>query len=236
MARAARAIRNDECADAVLWRDARRGCRVTDGVADSRWSAKVPGPRLNRDIGPDDARDRNHYPWRPRGSDAGPSNPAGANARRGVDSRGSSGRQPAGHLPAPGTIGAAPGHHRHPGTRSGGYDRSPRPRPHRRTLEGRPQSPSRRRRPGGAAQHRAVLEALNSGKGRSGGPDRDRTGDLMNAIHARSQLRYRPTRQTLELRSIRCLTRRRQSHSHAPEPDRHRCETLGILTCSKLHA
>jgi hypothetical protein len=26
-----------------------------------------------------------------------------------------------------------------------------------------------------------------------GGPDRDRTGDLMNAIHARSQLRYRPT-------------------------------------------
>ena len=27
-----------------------------------------------------------------------------------------------------------------------------------------------------------------------GGPDRDRTGDLMNAIHARSQLRYWPTR------------------------------------------
>ena len=26
-----------------------------------------------------------------------------------------------------------------------------------------------------------------------GGPDRDRTGDLMNAIHARSQLRYWPT-------------------------------------------
>ena len=25
-----------------------------------------------------------------------------------------------------------------------------------------------------------------------GGPDRDRTGDLMNAIHARSQLRYWP--------------------------------------------
>ena len=25
-----------------------------------------------------------------------------------------------------------------------------------------------------------------------GGPDRDRTGDLMNAIHARSQLRHRP--------------------------------------------
>src|SRR6185295_854341 len=28
---------------------------------------------------------------------------------------------------------------------------------------------------------------------RIGGPDRDRTGDLMNAIHARSQLRYWPT-------------------------------------------
>ena len=26
-----------------------------------------------------------------------------------------------------------------------------------------------------------------------GGPDRDRTGDLVNAIHARSQLRYWPT-------------------------------------------
>src|SRR5436190_1699661 len=33
-----------------------------------------------------------------------------------------------------------------------------------------------------------------SGERRSGGPDRDRTGDLMNAIHARSQLRYWPTR------------------------------------------
>ena len=28
---------------------------------------------------------------------------------------------------------------------------------------------------------------------RFGGPDRDRTGDLINAIDARSQLRYRPT-------------------------------------------
>ena len=26
-----------------------------------------------------------------------------------------------------------------------------------------------------------------------GGPDRDRTGDLLNAIQARSQLRYRPS-------------------------------------------
>ena len=29
--------------------------------------------------------------------------------------------------------------------------------------------------------------------GVDGGPDRDRTGDLVNAIHARSQLRYWPT-------------------------------------------
>jgi hypothetical protein len=33
---------------------------------------------------------------------------------------------------------------------------------------------------------------MNSGA-KVGGPDRDRTGDLMNAIHARSQLRYWPT-------------------------------------------
>jgi len=29
-----------------------------------------------------------------------------------------------------------------------------------------------------------------------GGPDRDRTGDLLNAIQARSQLRYRPPGKT----------------------------------------
>jgi hypothetical protein len=32
-------------------------------------------------------------------------------------------------------------------------------------------------------------------KTKVGGPDRDRTGDLLNAIQARSQLRYRPTRE-----------------------------------------
>jgi hypothetical protein len=31
-------------------------------------------------------------------------------------------------------------------------------------------------------------------RAKDGGPDRDRTGDLMNAIHARSQLRYWPIR------------------------------------------
>jgi hypothetical protein len=31
------------------------------------------------------------------------------------------------------------------------------------------------------------------GRWEFGGPDRDRTGDLLNAIQARSQLRYRPT-------------------------------------------
>jgi hypothetical protein len=30
-------------------------------------------------------------------------------------------------------------------------------------------------------------------RAKDGGPDRDRTGDLLNAIQARSQLRYRPT-------------------------------------------
>ena len=30
-----------------------------------------------------------------------------------------------------------------------------------------------------------------------GGPDRDRTGDLMNAIHARSQLRHWPTLESI---------------------------------------
>jgi hypothetical protein len=32
-----------------------------------------------------------------------------------------------------------------------------------------------------------------------GGPDRDRTGDLLNAIQARSQLRYRPIREKTNL-------------------------------------
>ena len=32
-------------------------------------------------------------------------------------------------------------------------------------------------------------------KAKVGGPDRDRTGDLLNAIQARSQLRYRPPEQ-----------------------------------------
>ena len=38
------------------------------------------------------------------------------------------------------------------------------------------------------------LLAGNQNKMKAGGPDRDRTGDLLNAIQARSQLRYRPTR------------------------------------------
>ena len=39
---------------------------------------------------------------------------------------------------------------------------------------------------------RAGPTRLNGVK--DGGPDRDRTGDLLNAIQARSQLRYRPIR------------------------------------------
>ena len=38
-----------------------------------------------------------------------------------------------------------------------------------------------------------LLESCFGVEKRIGGPDRDRTGDLMNAIHARSQLRYWPT-------------------------------------------
>jgi CheY-like chemotaxis protein len=34
---------------------------------------------------------------------------------------------------------------------------------------------------------------LPEGRAKVGGPDRDRTGDLLNAIQARSQLRYRPS-------------------------------------------
>ena len=34
--------------------------------------------------------------------------------------------------------------------------------------------------------------AHGCGRAKGGGPDRDRTGDLLNAIQARSQLRYRP--------------------------------------------
>ena len=39
-----------------------------------------------------------------------------------------------------------------------------------------------------------LLEPCFGVEKRFGGPDRDRTGDLLNAIQARSQLRYRPIR------------------------------------------
>ena len=65
---------------------------------------------------------------------------------------------------------------------------------------------------------------------KDGGPDRDRTGDLLNAIQARSQLRYRPifagcralivTRRAGEERARRvpvgCGTRRRDLACHGP--------------------
>src|SRR4029079_3780603 len=38
-----------------------------------------------------------------------------------------------------------------------------------------------------------LLKLCFGAEKRFGGPDRDRTGDLLNAIQARSQLRYRPT-------------------------------------------
>jgi hypothetical protein len=37
-----------------------------------------------------------------------------------------------------------------------------------------------------------VISAVENQQLGDGGPDRDRTGDLLNAIQARSQLRYRP--------------------------------------------
>ena len=43
----------------------------------------------------------------------------------------------------------------------------------------------------------ATRSSLRFRRAKGGGPDRDRTGDLMNAIHARSQLRYWPTRELL---------------------------------------
>src|SRR3954454_18293397 len=43
------------------------------------------------------------------------------------------------------------------------------------------------------APHASGAQRLANVDVRDGGPDRDRTGDLMNAIHARSQLRYWPT-------------------------------------------
>ena len=43
----------------------------------------------------------------------------------------------------------------------------------------------------GAPGHGHVQHRPSVGEG-VGGPDRDRTGDLLNAIQARSQLRYRP--------------------------------------------
>ena len=38
-----------------------------------------------------------------------------------------------------------------------------------------------------------AIRSSPEGRAKDGGPDRDRTGDLMNAIHARSQLRHWPT-------------------------------------------
>jgi hypothetical protein len=39
-----------------------------------------------------------------------------------------------------------------------------------------------------------AIRSSPEGRAKDGGPDRDRTGDLLNAIQARSQLRYRPFR------------------------------------------
>ena len=67
-------------------------------------------------------------------------------------------------------------------------------------------------------------EARAAARAKDGGPDRDRTGDLMNAIHARSQLRYRPTlgeRRTLIVSRHRWLSRNaRRASTNPADPDR----------------
>src|SRR5204862_8331272 len=78
-------------------------------------------------------------------------------------------------------------------------------------LSDRLQTPSRRRRVEGCSQSQGEVRSQNAGESSSslsckehqhvdgagygwvGGPDGSRTRDLMNAIHARSQLRYWPT-------------------------------------------
>ena len=45
----------------------------------------------------------------------------------------------------------------------------------------------------------STVRAARLNEVKDGGPDRDRTGDLLNAIQARSQLRHRPTRAFAEL-------------------------------------
>jgi hypothetical protein len=60
---------------------------------------------------------------------------------------------------------------------------------HANEMAGRTQ----RGRPGTDEWMRPPVRPPCALSSRNGGPDRDRTGDLMNAIHARSQLRYWPT-------------------------------------------
>ena len=57
------------------------------------------------------------------------------------------------------------------------------------------------------------------GRAKAGGPDRDRTGDLLNAIQARSQLRYRPIRSLMEPPIVTC-------HSRTGPKDRFEVEQL----------
>jgi hypothetical protein len=69
----------------------------------------------------------------------------------------------------------------------------------------------RRRRLYGCAEYGTHVEPR---RGKGNGPDRDRTGDLLNAIQARSQLRYRPTSRT---RDIHASTRHVGDYSAAGE-------------------
>jgi hypothetical protein len=72
---------------------------------------------------------------------------------------------------------------------------------HRRHARSRRREAGTHRRPRDGAPGRSDGEDLCAR--RVGGPGRDRTGDLVNAIHARSQLRYRPTPEESKVSSRR---------------------------------
>ncbi len=102
------------------------------------------------------------------------------------------------------------------------------------------------RRPAFASRRRGILRAsltrwvyraeARRRRAKDGGPDRDRTGDLMNAIHARSQLRYWPTWDVPELPIIDGKTspmKRRILCAEPLLPARvvHPCNRLTSCTC-----
>src|SRR5262249_54402769 len=60
-----------------------------------------------------------------------------------------------------------------------------------------------------------------------GGADGDRTRDLVNAIHARSQLRYSPTGETVIVSSPRCGVNR--GNRYGPRPCLSRMPSISLI-------